>query len=141
MRFRGIGALSPIPGPVSIGKSPILMSMSETPTTEKGVIMKLNEIKSAIEEWEGKLREAQANFDSAEEWEDECYKRVLLYEGECDAHPESEYLSDVLINEVYPNYDDANKARKEAEERVESAERVLDALKELKEAMEEWQGV
>ena len=141
MRFRGIGALSPIPGPVSIGKSPILMSMSETPTTEKGVIMKLNEIKSAIEEWEGKLREAQANFDSAEEWEEECYKRVLLYEGECDAHPESEYLSDVLINEVYPNYDDANKARKEAEERVESAERVLDALKELKEAMEEWQGV
>ena len=141
MRFRGIGALSPIPGPVSIGKSPILMSMSETPTTEKGVIMKLNEIKSAIEEWEGKLREAQANFDSAEEWEEECYKRVLLYEGECDAHPESEYLSDVLVNEVYPNYDDANKARKEAEERVESAERVLDALKELKEAMEEWQGV
>ncbi len=64
--------------------------------------MKLNEIKSAIEEWEGKLREAQANFDSAEEWEDECYNRVVLYEEECDAHPESEYLSDVLINEVIP---------------------------------------
>ena len=141
MRFRGIGALSPIPGPASIGKSPILMSMSETPTTERGVIMKLNEIKSAIEEWEGKLREAQANFDSAEQWEDECYKRVLLYEEECDAHPESEYLSDVLINEVYPEYDKAYKARKEAEERAESAERVLEALKELKEAMEEWQGV
>ena len=131
----------PHPGPASIGRSPILMSMSETPTTERGVIMKLNEVMSAIEEWEGKLREAQPNLESAEEWEDECYKRVLLYEGECDAHPESEYLSDVLINEVYPNYDDANKARKEAEERVESAERVLEALKELKEAMEEWQGV
>ena len=103
--------------------------------------MKLNEIKSAIEEWEGKLREAQANFDSADDWESQCYSRVLLYEGECDAHPESEYLSDVLINEVYPNYDDANKARKEAEERAENAERVLEALKELKEAMEEWQGV
>ncbi len=103
--------------------------------------MKLNEIKSAAEEWEGKLKEAQDSFDSAEEWEDECYKRVLLYEGECDTHPESEYLSDVLINEVYPNYDDANEARKEAEEKVESAERVLEALKELKEAMEEWQGV
>ena len=103
--------------------------------------MKLNEVMSAIEEWKNKLREAQANLDSAEEWEDECYKRVLLYEGECDAHPESEYLSDVLINEVYPNYDDANEARREAEERVESAERVLEALKELKAAMEEWQGV
>ena len=103
--------------------------------------MKLNEVMSGIEEWEGKLREAQVNFDSAEEWEDECYKRVLLYEEECDAHPESEYLSGVLINEVYPNYDDANKARKEAEEKVEGAERVIEALKELKEAMEEWQGV
>ena len=103
--------------------------------------MKLNEIKSTIEEWEDKLREAQSNLESAEEWEDECYKRVLLYEGECDAHPESEYLSDVLINEVYPNYDYANEVRREAEERVESAERVLEALKELKEAMEEWQGV
>lgn len=102
--------------------------------------MKLNEIKSAIEEWEGKLREAQDSFDSADDWESQCYSRVLLYERECDDHPESEYLSDVLINEVYPNYDDANKARKEAEERVENAERVLEALKELKEAMEEWQG-
>ena len=99
--------------------------------------MKLNEIKSAIEEWEGKLGEAQATFDSAEEWEDECYKRVLLYEGECDAHPESEYLSGVLTNEVYPNYDDANKARKEAEDRLERAERVMEALKELQAALED----
>ena len=141
MRFRGFGALSPIPGPASIGKSPILMSMSETPTTERGVIMKLNEIKSAIEEWEGKLREAQANFDSADDWESQCYSRVLLYERECDAHPECESLSDTLVNEVYPEYDKAYKARKEAEERVENAERVIDALEELKEAMEEWQGV
>lgn len=103
--------------------------------------MKLNEVMSATEEWKNKLREAQANLEGAEGWEDECYKRVLLYEEECDAHPESKYLSDVLINEVYPNYDDANKARKEAEERAESAERVIEALEELKEAMEEWQGV
>ena len=103
--------------------------------------MKLNEVISATDEWKNKLREAQSNLESAEEWEDECYKRVLLYEEECDAHPESEYLSDVLINEVYPNYDEAYKARKEAEERTESAERVIEALKGLKEAMEEWQGV
>ena len=103
--------------------------------------MKLNEIKSTIEEWEDKLREAQAKFDSADDWESQCYSRVLLYERECDAHPECESLSDTLVNEVYPEYDEAYKARKEAEEKVESAERVLDALKELKEAMEEWQGV
>ena len=103
--------------------------------------MKLNEVMSAIKEWEGKLREAQAKFDSADDWESQCYSRVLLYERECDAHPECESLSDTLVNEVYPNYDDANKARKEAEEKVENAERVIDALKELKEAMEEWQGV
>lgn len=103
--------------------------------------MKLNEIKSAIEEWEGKLREAQANFDSADDCESECYNRVLLYERECDAHPECESLSDTLTNEVYPEHDEAYKARKEAEERAESTERVLEALKELKEAMEEWQGV
>ena len=101
--------------------------------------MKLNEVMSAIEEWKNKLREAQVNFDSAEEWEDECYKRVLLYEEECDAHPESEYLSDVLMNEVYPNYDDANKARKEAEDRLERAERVAEALKELQAALEDWE--
>ena len=101
--------------------------------------MKLNEVISATDEWKNKLREAQSNLESAEEWEDECYKRVLLYEQECDAHPESEYLSNVLVNEVYPNYDDANKARKEAEDRLERAERVMEALKELQAALEDWE--
>ena len=103
--------------------------------------MKLNEIKSAAEEWECKLREAQDSFNSADDWESQCYSRVLLYERECYTHPKCKSLSDTLVNEVYPEYDKAYKARKEAEEKVESAERVLEALKELKEAMEEWQGV
>ena len=101
--------------------------------------MKLNEIKSAIEEWEGKLREAQDSFDSADEWEDECYKRVLLYERECDTHPECDSLSDTLVNEVYPEYDEAYKVRKEAEDRLERAERVMEALKELQAALEDWE--
>lgn len=101
--------------------------------------MKLNEVMSATEEWKNKLREAQANLESAEDWEDECYKRVLLYEEECDAYPESEYLSDILINEVYPNYDEAYKQRKEAEDRLERAERVMEALKELQAALEDWE--
>lgn len=101
--------------------------------------MKLNEIKSAIEEWEGKLREAQANFDSAEDEEDECYKRVLLYEGECDRLPDDKNLENILVNEVYPNYDEAYKQRKEAEDKLERAERVWDALMELQAALEDWE--
>lgn len=139
MRLRGFGALSPIPGPVSIGKSPILMSMSETPTTERGVFMKLNEIKSAAEEWEGKLREAQDSFNSADDWESQCYSRVLLYERECDRLPDDKNLENILVNEVYPNYDEAYKQRKEAEDRLERAERVMEALKELQAALEDWE--
>lgn len=101
--------------------------------------MKLNEVMSTIDEWKNKLREAQANFDSADDWESECYNRVVLYERECDAHPECESLSNTLVNEVYPEYDEAYKVRKEAEERAENAERVLEALKELKEALEDWE--
>lgn len=101
--------------------------------------MKLNEIKSSIEEWEGKLREAQDSFDSADDWESQCYSRVLLYERECDAHPECESLSDTLVNEVYPEYDEAYKVRKEAEDRLERAERVMEALKELQAALEDWE--
>lgn len=139
MRLRGFGALSPIPGPASIGRSPILMSMSETPTTERGVFMKLNEIKSAAEEWEGKLREAQDSFNSADDWESQCYSRVLLYESECDRLPDDKNLENILVNEVYPNYDEAYKQRKEAEDRLERAERVMEALKELQAALKDWE--
>ena len=101
--------------------------------------MKLNEVMSATEEWKNKLREAQANLESAEDWEDECYKRVLLYEEECDRLPDDKNLEDILVNEVYPNYDKAYKQRKEAEDRLERAERVMEALKELQAALEDWE--
>ena len=139
MRLRGFGALSPIPGPASIGMSPILMSMSETPTTERGVIMKLNEVMSTIEEWEGELEEAQANFDSANDWESACYNMVVLYEGECDRLPDNKNLENILVNEVYPNYDEAYNRMKKAEDKLEMAGRVWDALMELKAALEDWE--
>lgn len=101
--------------------------------------MKLNEVMSAIEEWKNKLREAQDSFDSADDWESQCYNRVVLYERECDAHPECESLSDTLVNKVYPEYDEAYKVRKEAEDRLERAERVMEALKELQAALEDWE--
>lgn len=103
--------------------------------------MKLNEVMSAIEEWENKLKEVRADFKIADDWETRCYNRVLLYERECDAHPECENLSNALMDEVYPEYDEAYEVRTKAEEKVDRAERILEALKELKEAMEEWQGV
>lgn len=101
--------------------------------------MKLNEIKSAAEEWEGKLREAQDSFNSADDWESQCYSRVLLYERECDRLPDDKNLENILVNEVYPNYDEAYKQRKEAEDRLERAERVMEALKELQAALEDWE--
>lgn len=101
--------------------------------------MKLNEVMSAIEKWKSKLREAQAKQEAAEEWEDECYDRVELYEGECDRLPDDENLENILVNEVYPNYDEAYKLRKEADDRLERAERILDALKELQAALEDWE--
>lgn len=101
--------------------------------------MKLNEVMSAIEEWKNKLREAQDSFNSADDWESQCYSRVLLYERECYTHPKCKSLSDTLMNEVYPEYNESYKARKEAEEKVESAERVIDALKELQAALEDWE--
>ncbi len=101
--------------------------------------MKLNEVISAIKEWEGKLREAQDSFNSADDWESQCYNRVLLYERECYTHPKCKSLSDTLMNEVYPEYNEAYKARKEAEDRLERAERVMEALKELQAALEDWE--
>lgn len=101
--------------------------------------MKLNEIKSAAEEWEGKLREAQDSFNSADDWESQCYSRVLLYESECDRLPDDKNLENILVNEVYPNYDEAYKQRKEAEDRLERAERVMEALKELQAALKDWE--
>ena len=54
-------------------------------------------------------------------------------------YPDCENLASILVNEVYPNYDEAYKQRKEADDRLERAERVLDALKELQAALEDWE--
>lgn len=101
--------------------------------------MKAQEINKQVHEFSKNVREMQDNLLKAEEWEGECWKRVIQYEGECDRLPDDKNLEDILVNEVYPNYDEAYKQRKEAEDRLERAERVLDALKELQAALEDWE--
>ena len=102
--------------------------------------MKAQEISKLVHEWaNGKVAEARAKQEAAEEWEGECWKRVTLYEGECDRLPDDKSLESILVNEVYPNYDEAYKQRKEAEDRLERAERVMEALKELQAALEDWE--
>ena len=102
--------------------------------------MKAQEISKLIHEWNDDVMTiAQAKYEGAEAYEHLCYKRVELYEGECDRLPDDKNLEDILVNEVYPNYDEAYKQRKEAEDRLERAERVMEALKELQAALEDWE--
>lgn len=101
--------------------------------------MKAQEISKLIHEFGKNVREMQDNLFNAEEWENECWKRVVLYEGECDRLPDDKHLESILVNEVYPNYDKAYKQRKEIEDRLERAERVMEALKELQVALEYWE--
>ena len=102
--------------------------------------MKAQEISKLVDEWTNKtVAEARARQEAAEEWENDCYDGVELYEGECSMYPDCENLASILVNEVYPNYDEAYKQRKEADDRLERAERVLDALKELQAALEDWE--
>lgn len=101
--------------------------------------MKAQEISKQVHEFGYNVREMQDSLLNAEEWEGECWKRVTLYEGECDRLPDDKSLESILVNEVYPNYDEAYKQRKEAEDRLERAERVMEALKELKAALEDWE--
>ena len=101
--------------------------------------MKAQEISKLIYESGKNVREMQDNLLKAEEWEGECWKRVILYECECDRLPNDKNLEDILVNEVYPSYDEAYKQRKEAEDKLERAERVMEALKELQAALEDWE--
>ena len=102
--------------------------------------MKAQEISKLVNEWNDEvMAAAQAEYESADGYECLCYKRGELYEEECDRLPDDKNLEDILVNEVYPNYDEAYKQRKEAEDRLERAERVMEALKELKAALEDWE--
>lgn len=102
--------------------------------------MKAQEISKLICDWNDEvMATAQAEYESADKFICLCYEQVKLYECECDRLPDDKNLEDILVNEVYPNYDEAYKQRKEAEDRLERAERVMEALKELQVALEDWE--
>lgn len=102
--------------------------------------MKAQEISKLIRDWNDEVMAfTQAEYESADKFIRLCYEQVKLYECECDRLLDDKNLEDILVNEVYPNYDEAYKQRKEAEDRLERAERVMEALKELQAALEDWE--
>lgn len=102
--------------------------------------MKAQEISKLVHDWNDEVMAfTQAEYESADKFIRLCYEQVKLYECECDRLPDDKNLEDILVNEVYPNYDEAYKQRKEAEDRLERATRVFGALTELKAALEDWE--
>lgn len=102
--------------------------------------MKAQEISKLVHDWNDEvMTTVQAEYEGADEYARLCYERVELYEGECDRLPDDENLEDILVNEVYPNYDEAYKQMKKADDKLEMAGRVWDALMELKAALEDWE--
>lgn len=102
--------------------------------------MKAQEISKLIHDWNDEvMTTAQAEYESADGYARLCYERVELYEGECDRLPNDKSLENILVNEAYPDYDEAYKQMKEAEDKLERAGRVWDALMELKAALEDWE--
>lgn len=87
-------------------------------------------------EEEQKLREA---YDKAEDWNIECYNRVLVWEEAYTTSSEDEEVGQKL-DEVYDEYSEANDAMHEAEERVEAIEEALQALRKAAEDIE-WLGL
>ena len=87
-------------------------------------------------EEEQKLREA---YDKAEDWNSECYERVLVWEEAYTDSGEAEAVGQKL-DEVYDEYSEANDAMHEAEERVEAIEEALEALRTAFDAIE-WLGL
>lgn len=87
-------------------------------------------------EEEQKLREV---YNEAEDWNTECYNRVLIWEEAYTASGEDKGVGETL-DEVYDEYSEADKAMHEAEDRVEAIEEALEALRKAAEAIE-WLGL
>lgn len=88
-----------------------------------------------IEE-EQKLKEA---YNKAEDWNTECYNRVLVWEEAYTASGEDKGVGETL-DEVYDEYNEADEAMHEAEDRVEAIEEALEALRKATKAIK-WLGL
>ena len=87
-------------------------------------------------EEEQKLKEA---YEKAEDWNDQCWDRVKVWE-EAYAESNEDEATGATLDEVYDEYDEANEAMHEAEERVEAIKEALEALRKADELID-WLGL
>lgn len=78
-------------------------------------------------------------YEEAEEQNSRAYERVLIWEEAYTTSGEDEEVGQKL-DEVYDEYNEADKAMHEAEEKVEAIKEALKALRKAVEAIE-WLGL
>ena len=91
---------------------------------------------SQLMEEEKKLSSA---YEEAEEQNSRLYERVLIWEKAYTASNENEEIGQRL-DEIYDEYNEADKTMREAEEKVEAIKEALKALCEAAEAIK-WLGL
>ena len=91
---------------------------------------------SQLMEEEKKLSSA---YEEAEEQNSRLYERVLIWEEAYTASNENEEIGQRL-DEIYDEYNEADKTMREAEEKVEAIKEALKALCEAAEAIK-WLGL
>ena len=78
-------------------------------------------------------------YEEAEEQNSRAYERVLIWEEAYTASGEDEAVGQKL-DEVYDDYNEADKTMHEAEEKVEAIKEAIDALRKAVEAIR-WLGL
>lgn len=81
----------------------------------------------------------QTAYEEAEEQYSRAYERVLIWEEAYTTSGEDEEIGQKL-DEVYDEYNEADKTMREAEEKVEAIKEALKALRKAVEAIE-WLGL
>lgn len=81
----------------------------------------------------------QTAYEEAEEQDSRAYERVLVCEEAYTASGEDEEVGQKL-DEIYDEYNEADKTMREAEEKVEAIKEALKALRKAVEAIE-WLGL
>lgn len=99
-------------------------------------VQNIRTIIAQLMEEEQKLSSA---YEEAEEQNSRAYDRVLIWEEAYTTSGEDEEVGQKL-DEVYDEYNEADKAMHEAEEKVEAIKEALKALRKAVEAIE-WLGL
>ena len=78
-------------------------------------------------------------YEEAEEQNSRAYEKVLVWEEAYTASGEDEEVGQKL-DEIYDEYNEADKTMREAEEKVEAIKEAIDALRKAVEAIK-WLGL